>query len=370
MRTGVHRRAFLLGLPVAALAADPAVAPSEARKYRDAATEFDLTRLTDPEKSNCWLPRPPLRALDRQDATLLYVSDRSGTPQAWRMDIRTGQSRQWTYARALVPSTVTFGATDRAVVYFDGSALIAQQQQRPRTVCALEPGWEPAGPFALAEDGSVAAFAERRGGAFRLRLASLSRGTLSTFLESPEPVRFIRFRPRHQALAYGHAGALAIISYEGRGDRHVKIAEGRVLDAQWAADGKAIHYLSALEGRPVQLREFFPELGEDKLVGATTQFVTFARNTDSSVFAGVSGSKASPYVLLLLRAARRELTVAEHRASHPERACVLFSASSQRLYYQTDRQGRSAIYTMSLERFVEKTEVSARRPAPRLLDPA
>jgi oligogalacturonide lyase len=77
------------------------------------------------------------------------------------------------------------------------------------------------------------------------------------------------------------------------------------------------------------------------------------------VFAGVSGSKASPYLLLLIRSAGRELTVAEHRASDASRANVVFSPNSQRLFYHTDREGKSAIYSVALDRFVERTEVSA-----------
>jgi oligogalacturonide lyase len=128
---------------------------------------------------------------------------------------------------------------------------------------------------------------------------------------------------------------------------------------QWSADGRVAHYLvsSASErGRTVALREHQLDTGEDRLIGVTTQFVSFSRNADSSVFAGVSGSVAAPYVLLLLRAARRELTLAEHRASQGAKAVVIFSPDSQRILFQSDREGRSAIYSMALERFVEKTE--------------
>jgi oligogalacturonide lyase len=103
------------------------------------------------------------------------------------------------------------------------------------------------------------------------------------------------------------------------------------------------------------LREITLETGDDKLIGSTTQFVSFCRNADSTVFAGVSGSKAAPYLLLLLRAAQRELTIAEHRASDPSKAAIVFSPDSQRVFWQTDREGRPAVYTMALERFIEKT---------------
>jgi oligogalacturonide lyase len=104
------------------------------------------------------------------------------------------------------------------------------------------------------------------------------------------------------------------------------------------------------------LREHIPDTGEDKLIANTTQFVTFDRNADASVFVGASGSKASPYVLLLVRSGRREMTLAEHKASTPQSVVVAFSSNSQRLFYNTDREGRPAIYSIPLEKFVEDTD--------------
>ena len=102
-----------------------------------------------------------------------------------------------------------------------------------------------------------------------------------------------------------------------------------------------------------QLREYTPDTNEDKLIASTSQFVNFTRNADSSVFVGVSASKASPHILLLLRVTRRELTVAEHHAADPSSVVVVFSPNSQRLFYQTDRQCKSAIFMMAVDRFVD-----------------
>ena len=73
---------------------------------------------------------------------------------------------------------------------------------------------------------------------------------------------------------------------------------------------------------------------------------------------GVSRNLASPYILLLLRVARREFTVAEHRARDARDVTVLFTPNSQRLLWHTDREGKSAIYAMAVEKIIEKTEVS------------
>ena len=87
--------------------------------------------------------------------------------------------------------------------------------------------------------------------------------------------------------------------------------------------------------------------------------MTFNRNGDSSVMVGASGSKASPYVLLLVRSVKRELTLCEHRASDPRQVTTLFSPNSQRIFFQSDRDGKMAIYTMPVDRLVEETETEA-----------
>jgi oligogalacturonide lyase len=74
------------------------------------------------------------------------------------------------------------------------------------------------------------------------------------------------------------------------------------------------------------------------------------------VFAGASRSKASPYALLMLRVTQRELTLCEHRSRDAAASAIAFSPDSQRLFFQGDKEGQMAVYSMRLERLVEKTE--------------
>ena len=64
------------------------------------------------------------------------------------------------------------------------------------------------------------------------------------------------------------------------------------------------------------------------MAARTSQFAHFGFNRDTSVFVGASRSKASPYLLLLLRMTRREFTICEHRASDPS---VVTPASSHQI---------------------------------------
>ena len=44
-------------------------------------------------------------------------------------------------------------------------------------------------------------------------------------------------------------------------------------------------------------------------------------------------------------------------AGHPDTVAPVFSPDSQRLYFQSDRDGKPAVYCIHVERLVEKTEV-------------
>jgi oligogalacturonide lyase len=65
-------------------------------------------------------------------------------------------------------------------------------------------------------------------------------------------------------------------------------------------------------------------------------------------------------VLILLRLTRRELTLCEHKASQPALCAPQFSPDSQRIYFQSDRDGKPALYCIHVERLVEKTDAETR----------
>jgi len=74
------------------------------------------------------------------------------------------------------------------------------------------------------------------------------------------------------------------------------------------------------------------------------------------MFIGASGSRASLYVLLLMRVTHRELTLCEHRASATVDVAPVFSYDSQQIFFHSDRHGKTAIYQMRVDRLVEKTD--------------
>ena len=105
------------------------VLPSETRRYPDPATEFDVYRLTDPAHQS-WLPASYERAVSRRDSFLIYSSDRAGSVQAYRMDLKSGQSRTLTRAENLVRESLTLAPDERNFYYLDGRSRVSGQSRQ------------------------------------------------------------------------------------------------------------------------------------------------------------------------------------------------------------------------------------------------
>jgi oligogalacturonide lyase len=223
-------------------------------------------------------------------------------------------------------------------------------------------GFDLAPGLGVSDDGLYAALIERKAETNRLRLVNIRTGAASTLVESNQPLADPMPRPRRAGVLYRRGkNELALVNFNGAQNRTLRLTPGTLGSALWSADGRTILYLS-FPSDPKQLhalRELTPDSNEDRFVSATSQFIGFNRNGDSSVLIGVSGSKASPYILLLVRSVKRELTICEHRASDPDQVTAIFSPNSQRIFFQSDRDGKMAIYTMAVDKLVEETETEA-----------
>src|SRR5689334_3651418 len=124
MGTSVSRRAFLLaGSAAYGIHAQPAkgtVFEKDWRRYSDPTTEFEVFRLTNPEYAS-QMPAYYTRSIARHNGFLIFSCDRTGSEQAFRMDLKSGQTRQLTASTALDPETVSLLPDDRGFCYFDGA---------------------------------------------------------------------------------------------------------------------------------------------------------------------------------------------------------------------------------------------------------
>ena len=336
------------------MAAVGVVAPSEWRRYADPSTELEVLRLTDPAFAS-GMTAPYLRQFTRRGEMLLYWSERSGSKQAYLLDMKSGESKSLTEAAALDPASLALSADDKTFFFFDGPLLTELPfiAGKPREVRRVPEGAGRTG-FGLMQDGA-AVFTERDNG--RSRILSVAKLQPRRIVETEDEIDVVLPRPRRAQLAYRAGDAIFLINADGSGKRPLKLAPGRTGDVSWTPAGRTLIYLHVPENPKelVTLREHTPEDGTDRLLAKTSQFISASANQDASVFAGASRSKGSPYVLILLRAAHREMTLCEHAASDPAMVRPLFTPDSQNVLFVSDRHGKPAIYLSPVAKFVEAT---------------
>jgi oligogalacturonide lyase len=336
--------------------------PSDSGRYPDPLTELDVFRLTKPDYTS-GMTAYYNRGIAHNSGWMLVSCDRTGGPQAFRLDLKTGEMRQWSQSENLDGLTLTLTPDNRSYCYFAGRTLYIASVSglKERELYTLPDGWERAGGMSVGPDGTHASFAESKGEGSRLRMVSLLQGIARTVLEAPLGMADPIARPMRAQLLYRQgADGLGMVNMDGTQNRKLKLAAGGIGTPNWSPDGKTMLYLNFPEDHKQlnNLREFTPDTGMDKLVGKTSQFAAFGANRDATVFVGASRN-TSRDILLLLRTGRSERTMCEHKASNPELVSPIFSPDSQRIYFQSDRHGKQAIYSMHVDKLVEKTDAQA-----------
>jgi oligogalacturonide lyase len=336
--------------------------PAERVRYADSATEFAVTRLTSPKHSSVLAPASH-RVVSHRGTFLVYASDQTGSEQLMQMFLNTGEARQLTEAAAVDPRSPALSADDRSVFFFDGRSLkqLVFATMREAEIYRVPEGWRRGRGFSVCQDGSRACLVEAQEGRWRLRMAPLRSkgGEAETVFEAATPLGDPLPRPRHQDILYRDPeDVLALARAGGPNSRRLPLAAGRSGPAFWSADGESLVYLSfpAGSGQLNTIREWVAESDSEGAVAPTSEYASFAPNSNASIFVGASASKASPYILLLLRVTHRELPLCEHRSSDAAEVWPVFSPDSQRVFFQSDRDGRLAIYMVDVQRLVERTE--------------
>ncbi|HXN47656.1 MAG TPA: hypothetical protein VN893_13505 [Bryobacteraceae bacterium] len=357
------RRGFLSLAAIGAYGAEKKAQPLPAQRlrYADPATEFPVTRLTSPKQASILAPASH-RVVSRKSTFLLYTSDQTGAQQLMQMFLATGEVRQLTEAGALDPSSPVLAPDDRSVFFFDGPVLkqLVFFTMHEAEIYRVSEGWSMRG-FSLRQDGSAACLVESGEGRCRVRVAPLRAkgGEAATAFEATAPLGDPLPRPRHEDILYRDGdGSLALWEAGGRKSRRMPLAPGRSGPAFWSADGESLLYLNlpSVAGKLNTIREWVAASDSERLVASTSQYASFAPNANGSMFVGASANKASPYILLLLKLTRRELPLCEHRSSDAAAVRPVFSPDSQRVFYQSDRDGKPAIYTVNVQKLVEPTE--------------
>jgi oligogalacturonide lyase len=354
-QSSLSRRSFaaLLALPLAAQ--KNRIFPTEIVRYSDPSTEFEVYRLTSPKVSS-YLPAPYQKAVARRGGFLLCSSDRSGAPQVFRLDLKTGESHQISDVTALDRDSITLLPGERVCCYFDGP-ILRLGLGIDREIYRIPDGWQRTAGFAVTDDGTHAVFAEQQGSKSRLRRVSLTpKVPPATVIEVEGEVTIPLPRPKRAQVLYRKENALWLVNLDGQQNRRLKTESPGL--AVWTPSGRTVVYLHIPEQASElnSLREVTPDENADVLLAKTSQFMAFGENGDASVFVGASRNKASRTILLLLRVTRREFTLCEHKASDAAQVSPIFSPDSQSIFFQSDRDGKPAIYRVRVEKLVEETE--------------
>lgn len=361
----LSRRAWLFGASSAVLAAPripgPAVLDADWRHYTDPSTEFEVVRLTDSAYESV-MPAAPSRALTRRSGQLLYASTRPGSWSILLMDLSNGRSRVLAEMDGIDPTALTLSADERSAFFVAGNTLHSVSLQRGnkiQPVYELTAGAQRSGALAPAVEDSSVWLVERRGSQSALKQIKATGGSAETLMEVEGGLLDPTLQPGGRAVAWRNDhGLLCSAAWGAKTVKPLKTPPGRVIDFFWEPEGKSLLYLLEPEARNelVSIRGINIDSAEDKLIAKTSQYSAFAPNANASVFLGASRSKASPVILVMLRATRREFTLCEHKSSRPDLTAPTFAPNSQRVFFSSDLHGKPALYTVKVEKLIEKTD--------------
>ena len=363
MKLKTTRRQLLAGIVPSYLAYSAAPpAPKKAQplpkagpflRFADPTTETPVVGLTDPATAS-FLPAATNRYVSLRGRFLVFSSQQEGQPSAIQLDLRNGSSKTIVAAAGLAPRSLFLGHQEKSLYFLDGATLkqVGLSGKGMRTVA------EDVSSYSLSATGVAVVI--RRG-----RLEQLGSALGSTGgLVAEGATSFCLLRPGGKGCAFGRAGSDGQQEFwyaplpSLLGGKEVLLAKGRVSNPMWSPDGRGLFFLRDTEANGAvisDIRLSVPETGVEQQVAKTSQFAAFAVNGNGTVFVGASRSHAQPTIVLLLGTTQRELTLCEHRAKEAASVSPVFSPDSRRIYFQSDHQGRSALFSVNVENWVEPT---------------
>jgi oligogalacturonide lyase len=338
----------------------PPIAVGEFTRLIDPVTENNLLRLTSLASNNV-LPRSSNRFISLRSRFLVFSSDRGGKFAPYRLDLHAGIVHQLTDAAQLDVSSLSLDPTERRLFFIDDGALIELQLINNKR--------------SKLSEGGVTAFAHLAGPSGLLivrdrRLQFLDSQTIGPQTIAPQPLAddvdsFCLPAP-------GARGCLFARNSDSPKEREfwfaplnhtqksspVLLAKGEISFPFWSEDGRSLLFLRRVQQGAAALSEIHQVAVDSRCeqrVSPTSQFAAFAPNRDGSVFVGASGSKAQPDIILLLRSPVREMTICEHHSKSAASADPVFAPDSRRVFFQSDREGKTAIYSIDVQLLVEPT---------------
>ena len=318
-------------------------------RFSDPTTETPVVRLTS-LKSSSYLPAPANRFVSVKDRYLVFSSDRAGALAPFQVDLRSGAVKQLASPARLVADSLCLDPKEHWLYFLDGDQLLRTDMSKKDAKRRSETLTDAVSSFSISPAGTL--FLVRHGALQRLSEQPLATEVGKLCLAQNAGVEGCLFSREFDALQreFWYVSAAS-------GSKPVLLAKGVVSNPFWAPDGQSLLFLRDVSTKPdvvlAEIHEVRLDGAGEHCVAATSMFAGFAPNFDASVFVGASRSKAQPNVVILLRTAKREMTLCQHHASHAAAVSPVFSPDARRVYFQSDEEGKPAIYSVNVEMLVE-----------------
>jgi len=359
----ITRRAMLATLPAYLAAqtsrsrppAKPLPSAGEFFRFVDPTTENFVVRLTSLKSAN-FLPAPANRFVSLKERYLLFSSDRSGPLSPFQVDLRAGTVRQLATAAHLSSDSLCLDPKERWLYFLDSGYLKRVEIGKREFKRQAETVSDDVASFSVAQNGAILAIRssgllQRLDNGAATTLADAASQAGQTCLAQPRGsgclfARDVSTSGRELWYASGSPGAT----------KPILLAKGGVSNACWSPDGQSVLFLRDVvtpSATLAEIRQAGLDGTSERCVAPTSQFASFSTNFDGSVFVGASRSKAQPNIVLLLRSAKRELTLCQHHSSRAGAVSPVFSPDARRVYFQSDEEGKPAIYSVNVELLVE-----------------
>ena len=240
------------------------------------------------------------------------------------MDLRTGLLRQLTETTKLDPKSLTLDATERDLLFLDGTDLRVYSfaNKRVRTLSEGVDAFTIASDFRgdnKADPGNLLIL--RAGKLQNVRGDVMASDVFTKCLFSPDGSTVLLQR------GTGPDGEFLFTRPRTAGAEVKLLAKGPISYPFWSADSRAIAYLREFEVRQVSVPD-----GHDELIAKTTMFAAFSPNRDGSVFVGASRRQSAALGCDYDPQRPERVVLCGHRATDAAAVSPVFSPDSRRVF--------------------------------------